>query len=52
METAETADNSEHELLTRECPFSPRNMTDALTVAGNMSTSSGEAVKLDLHNCH
>jgi hypothetical protein len=52
MGTAEMADNSGHELLSRECPFSPRNKTDSLTVAGNMSKSSGEAVKLNLHNCY
>jgi hypothetical protein len=52
METAETADNSGHELLSRERPFSPRNKIGALIVAGNMSKSSGEAVKLNLNNCY
>ena len=52
METAETADNSGQEFLTRECPVSSRNKTDDLIVAGNMSKSGGEAVKLNLNNCY
>jgi hypothetical protein len=52
METAETADNSELRLLSRECSVSPRSKTDDLIVAGNMSKSSGEAIKLNLNNCY
>ena len=52
MERAETADNSGHELLSKECPFSPRNKKDALILAGNMSKSGEEAVKLNLNSCY
>jgi len=52
METAETADNSGLELLSREFSVPPRNKTDDLIVSRNMSRSSGEAIKLNLNNCH
>ena len=52
METAETADNSGLELLSRKCSASTRNKTDDLIVAGNMPKSSGEATKLNLNNCY
>jgi hypothetical protein len=51
MEISVTANNTGHELLSREHSVSPRNKTGALNVAGSMSKSSGEAVKLNLNTC-
>jgi hypothetical protein len=47
METVVTANKTGHERLSRECPVSPRSMTNDSVASGAMLESSRIAVKLN-----